>query len=214
MTEPDWIQEKLQPSDIPWPLVREKAVLILMALQNDFILPDGKLAIPEAYEQRSKIKNMLNECRKINLPIIHVRQVFKPNVNLTPRLFEMIPPLAIGGLREGSKGAEIYSKFLPLSTEPVIEKMVFSGFHDTQLGKAILSLKRDTIILIGTVTNVCILSTAFGGFFRGFKILVVEDLCSSWDKELHHASIKIIQSVVGRVMSSEKVLEVLKKGNE
>ncbi len=210
----NWINKKLQPKQIPWVIDRDKVVLLMMALQNDFVIPSGKLAIPEAHEQIPRIKKMLNECREMNIPVIHVIQEFKQGINITPRLFEIIPSLASDGLKEGSKGAKIYSEFSPLPGEPIIQKMVYSGFYMTQLDSAIRSVNRDTIILCGTVTNVCILATAFEGFFKGFKILVAEDLCSSWNKNLHHASIEIIKSVIGRVMSSENIIDIFKKGRE
>jgi nicotinamidase-related amidase len=67
----------------------------------------------------------------------------------------------------------------------------------------------DTVIIIGTVTNVCCESTARSAFVRDFKVAFISDANGGLDKQSHEATLCTISKVFGRVMSTEELLEQL-----
>lgn len=74
---------------------------------------------------------------------------------------------------------------------PVIDKPVYSGFATGALHAYLQGKGVDTLIVTGSETDVCVLSTVLGAVDHGYRIIIVKDgLCSSSD-EAHDASLKL-----------------------
>ncbi len=89
---------------------------------------------------------------------------------LDPGLLELMP-----GLR----------RFVPPAT--VIDKMVYSAFADGRLHAGLREMKCDTLIVSGSETDVCVLSSVLAAVDHGYRVILAGDaLCSSSD-ESHDA---------------------------
>ena len=62
---------------------------------------------------------------------------------------------------------------------------------------------------VGTVTQICVEETVREGFHRGFEMVMVRDGVSSFDPELHAATLRNIEMKFGRVEAAETVLAAL-----
>lgn len=73
----------------------------------------------------------------------------------------------------------------------VIDKPGYSAFSETDLADRLRQRETDTVILTGTETDVCVLSTALDAVDLGYRVIVVKDaLCSSQDPT-HDALLKL-----------------------
>ena len=63
-----------------------------------------------------------------------------------------------------------------------------------------------TVIIIGTATNVCCESTARSAFFRDYQVAFISDSTASFDDSMHEATLKTIDMLFGRVMSTDELL--------
>ena len=68
----------------------------------------------------------------------------------------------------------------------------------------LMAEKVDTVIISGTVTQICVEETAREAFHWGLKTVVLSDCVSSFDPELHHATLKNLAMKFGRVMTSDE----------
>jgi nicotinamidase-related amidase len=59
------------------------------------------------------------------------------------------------------------------------------------------------------VTQICVEDTARGAFHEGFRTVVVADAVSSFDPELHAATLRNIEMKFGRVLTTDDVLAEL-----
>jgi nicotinamidase-related amidase len=85
---------------------------------------------------------------------------------LDPRFIQLVPPL---------------QKFIPPAD--VFDKPVYSAFFGSALHLRLRERKVDTLIVTGSETDVCVLSTVLGAVDYGYRIIVVKDgLCSSSDQ--------------------------------
>jgi len=65
----------------------------------------------------------------------------------------------------------------------VIDKPVYSAFAGSRLLNFLTHRNVATLIVTGTETDICVLSTVFDAIDLGFRVILVEDaLCSSSDK--------------------------------
>ena len=84
---------------------------------------------------------------------------------LDPALLELVPTL---------------KRFVPPAA--VIDRMTYSAFAYGDLVSRLSAERVDTLIVTGSETDVCVLSTVLGAVDRGYRVIVVRDaVCSSSD---------------------------------
>lgn len=93
---------------------------------------------------------------------------------LPPEMLELMPPL---------------KALVPPAT--VIDKTRYSAFAGSRLRAFLMSQAIDTLIVTGSETDVCVLSTVMDAVDLGFRVILVRDgVCSSSD-EGHDASLAV-----------------------
>jgi nicotinamidase-related amidase len=89
---------------------------------------------------------------------------------IDPRLLDLMPQL---------------ERFVPPAA--IIDKMVYSAFADGKLVAELRHRRCDTLIMSGSETDVCVLSSALAAVDQGYRVILVSDaMCSSSD-ESHDA---------------------------
>jgi nicotinamidase-related amidase len=64
----------------------------------------------------------------------------------------------------------------------VFDKLVYSAFASRELSGRLQAEQVDTLIITGSETDVCVLSSVLGAVDRGYRVIVVQDaVCSSSD---------------------------------
>ena len=94
----------------------------------------------------------------------------------------------------------------PLPGEHQIDKYGYNGFHRTRLTNLLNAGNVDTVLISGTVTQICVEDTARGAFHEGFQAAVVADAVSSYAPELHRASLQTLAMKYGRVVNAQDAL--------
>jgi len=95
----------------------------------------------------------------------------------------------------------------PRPGEHQVDKYGYNAFHRTRLTDLLRANGVDTLVVTGTVTQICVEDTARGAFHEGFQAAVVADAVSSYAPELHRASLQTLAMKYCRVMSSQHALE-------
>ena len=85
--------------------------------------------------------------------------------NLGPRDLDLVPTL---------------SRYVPPAL--VVDKPSYSAFYGSRLADLLVEKHVGTVVITGTETDVCVLSTVLSAVDLGFRVVIVEDaLCSSSD---------------------------------
>ena len=84
----------------------------------------------------------------------------------------------------------------------VSSKKRLSAFYPTDLEFLWRSLKRNTLIMTGLMTDCCVLNSCFDASNRGFKVIAPRDLSRGFNQELEDAALKIISLHLGLVVDS------------
>jgi len=107
--------------------------------------------------------------------------------------------------------ADIIDELKPISPEDyVLEKYNYSAFRNTSLVDILRSEGADTIIVTGTVTQICVEDTIHDAFAEGFKVIVASDCVSTWDPLQQQAVLENTANKYGMVMSSAELMASLK----
>jgi ureidoacrylate peracid hydrolase len=194
-----------------WEIKRERCVLMVIDMQNDFVLDGAIMQVPEAWRQVSKIQRLIAKCRELNVPVIYTVHITDPLYN--PLEIAAFPHLKDVGMRVGTEGVKVIDELQPQAGDVVLPKRRFSAFYQTDLEVILRNLKTpavDTLIICGTVTNICCESTARDAFFRDYKVVFGSDICSAIDKAAHDATLRNME-IFGRTMECEQIIKSLEK---
>ena len=95
----------------------------------------------------------------------------------------------------------------PSRNEPIVNKQRYSAFWGTRLDSILRTLKRETLILAGVATNVCVESTARDGVFLDYHVVFLSDCTASGDgPAADEATLENMRRHFGRVATAAEVV--------
>jgi nicotinamidase-related amidase len=204
----------------PW----HKPALIVVDMQNDFVRAGAPLEVPDARATLPQHRRLLEVCRGAEIPIVYARYVAGPQhalVEWAPKLAwaaELGPPTwacrrghsrVYADLGEARECIDIVDEIYPRPGEYVVDKYAYGAFHRTNLEDILRSHGVESVVLTGTVTQVCVEDTARQAFAHGYKTTIVEDAVSSRAPERHRATLDTFGAHYGWVLPTDAVLERL-----
>ena len=202
------------PGNLKWEFERDRCALLVVDMQNDFVAEGGVMQVKEAGRQIPVIKKLIEKCRIFGVPVIYTLQ--RTTAALSPLEVAHRPMLKEKGIREGTWGTEIVSDIAPQPDDLLVWKRRPSAFYQTDLELTLRNVKGsekpvDTVIICGTVTNICCESTARDAYFRDFKVVFGSDITSAHFEHAHNATLHNME-FFGRVLDSEAIIAALEQG--
>ena len=97
----------------------------------------------------------------------------------------------------------------PRADDLVVRKHYYDAFNGTVLDGALRSRGVTTLVLTGTMTDICVLATVIGGFNREYRMIVVEDGVATLWPEIQRATLDIIRRAYARVLSAKELADEL-----
>lgn len=91
----------------------------------------------------------------------------------------------------------------------VITKRQWGAFYGTNLEQALDRKGIETIIMAGIATNMGVESTARAAFDAGYALIFAEDAMTTMGAEWHNFSVKNLFPRMGRVRSTQEIIEAL-----
>lgn len=178
------------------------AVLVIDVVK-DFTDPAGKVPHPEAAAIVPRIDVFVRAARAAGALIIWVIDQHRPGK----------PDWELQNVRDhctaGTPGVELAPPLTPQPEDYVIPKRRYSAFVGTDLDLILRDNHIETVVLLGTKTNVCIRATATDAFERNYRVIVPRDCVSTDKPHLHEANLEDIAKYLGRVMSADEALALL-----
>lgn len=163
---------------VRWTINTKRTAIIVVDMQGVFCDPNGAVYIPDAPKVVEPILKIMDAGRKAAIPIIYLRHVVRGDGSDTGRMRDIYPGVdAI--LDRSLDSVQIIEPLKPRPGDIVVDKLFFSGFHNTDLDSILRAHDIDTIVITGTVTNVCCESTVRDAVHREYKVIVVSDACAA-----------------------------------
>ncbi len=147
--------------------------LIVVDMQNDFVKDGGTLQVPDAEATVPAIAGLLDAARVAGLPVVFSQDSHRPR---DPE-FEIWPEHA----REGTWGWEIVDELAPREDETVLRKVRYDAFYGTPLDHLLKLWGTRTVIVCGTVANICVHYTAASAALRWHEVVIPRDCVSALD---------------------------------
>jgi ureidoacrylate peracid hydrolase len=196
-----------------------KTALVVVDMQNAFMLEGVAHALcPMAKHIVPNINRLAEAVRATGGTVVWIKTTFTPDVLKSWSVYyEMVSPESgakrIEALTADSKGHELWSALDVRKDDLVVEKNRFSAFiqGSSNLGEDLRARGIDTVLITGTVTNVCCESTARDAMMLNFRTIMVTDGNAAVTDDDHNASLASFYLTFGDIMSTERLIGLLKR---
>jgi len=117
----------------------------------------------------------------------------------------------IAALSEGTLGHELWPELDVRPEDEIVRKYRYSAFMPgtSDLADRLRARGFDTVLITGTVTNVCCESSARDANMMNFRTIMVSDGNAALSQELHDASLTAFYMTFGDVMDSDMIIASL-----
>jgi len=199
-----------------------KTALVVVDMQNAFMLPGVAHSLcPMAQEIVPNINRLARAVRATGGTVFWIKTTFTEEALRTwSTYFEMTSPERVAkrieALTANSLGHALWSGLDVQPQDPIVEKNRFSAFiqGSSALAAALRARGLDTILVTGTVTNVCCESTARDAMMLNFKTIMVTDANAAATDEDHNASLIAFFLTFGDIMSTDMLIGCLERNAE
>ena len=202
------------------PLVPGHTALLVVDMQRAFLEPGEAMEVPPARDVVPRIGELIAIFRDKGLPVVFTRFTYSAAApllvgELHPEHRPATPGAPVGlGLPsssclEGQDNVGIVPDLEPRAGELVIDKRYYDGFNGTVLDGALRARGITTLVVTGTMTDICVLATVVGGFNREYRMVVVEDGVATLWPGIQDATLDILGRAYARVTSAKAVADQL-----
>jgi nicotinamidase-related amidase len=146
---------------------------VVVDMQNDFVSEGGSLVVPDAESTLPAIGTLLELARAYGMRVVFTQDSHRdgdPEWRIWPE-----------HAREGSWGWQIVDALAPRDDETVIRKVRYDGFYGTPLDHLLRLWRVTTLVICGTVANICVHYTAASAALRWYDVIIPRDAVSALD---------------------------------
>lgn len=192
----------------------KRTALVSVDMQVAFLAPGAPSEVPMARDIVPNINKLASALRAAGGTVVWVYSTF------TDKIFEDWSSF-FGGTYGGPharrvaenlyKGAEGHKHWPALETKPGdlwSEKNRFSCFLPgaSDIEAQLKARGIDTVVIVGTLTNVCCESSARDAMMRNFSVIMVGDGNATYTDAIHNASLTSLAITFCDVMSTDEVI--------
>ena len=199
-----------------------RTALVVVDMQRGFLDPGEAMEVPPAREIVPVIQRLLAVFRARRLPVVFTEFVYSPSAPvligaLHPEHRPAPPGAARGFGRpsssclEGTASAETVPDLAPRPGELVVRKRGYDAFQGTLLDGALRARNVTSLVVTGTMTDICVLATVTAALHREYRVTVVEDGVATLWPEIQRATLDIIGRAYARVVTSKEVADQISR---
>jgi ureidoacrylate peracid hydrolase len=191
--------------------------LVVIDMQNFFVEQGSTLEVPAARDIVANITELAAAMRRAGGTVAWIRMTFDAD-ELTSDWTAFLP--VNGGvegaepfraIEAGSHGHELWPGLEIDSADPIVDKHRFSAFiqGSSDLRSLLDERNVDTLIIVGTLTNVCCESTARDAMMLNYRVVMVDDANATISEAAHRATLDNVAMFFGDVQTTEQVVDML-----
>ncbi|OPY38374.1 MAG: putative isochorismatase family protein [Methanoregula sp. PtaU1.Bin051] len=186
----------------------ERYALLIIDMQNDFVLDGAPLQVAQAKTVIPKVRMVLDAFRERKLPVFHILRVHRRDGSdievIRQDLFRK-NPFAVAG----TKGAAVIDELQPLDGEYIIEKTRMSAFFATNLDLMLRTLSITDLVVTGIQTPNCVRTTVFDAIAYNYQVILVADAVGAKNDDIHNANVADMKNIGVRVMNAQDLISVI-----
>lgn len=198
-------------------LEAQRTALAVIDMQHAFVAPGAPSAVATAAQIVPNINRLAAALRAAGGTIAWVQATYtREGPGYWPLFFDYMvtPELSsriLGALTEGAPGHALWAELDVKPQDLRVRKNRYSAFFPgaCELPQRLRERGVDTVLVAGTMTNVCCEASARDAMMDGFKTVVVSDANAARSDAEHIASLATILQFFGDVRTTDEVLALL-----
>jgi nicotinamidase-related amidase len=143
----------------------QQRVTALLVIDVQKGLFEKSTPIHKADQILANINHLIDQARHKNMPVIFIQ-------HSSPKTLE-----------KGSAAWQLHPQIQPCAGEVVIHKLHGNAFEETNLREELEKRNVSVIVMTGLVTHGCVKATCLGAIEEGYKVVLVSDGHSSYNKD-------------------------------
>ncbi|BBD73025.1 isochorismatase [Sulfodiicoccus acidiphilus] len=185
--------------------IAEKVVLdprtsavVVVDMQNDFVRREGKLYVPSAESTILPISKLVKLARSSGSLVIYTQDWHMKDD----------PEFKIWGEHAlaGSWGAEVVEELRPMEGDLVVKKYRYDAFFESPMDYLLRVKGVRTLVVTGTVANICVLHTAASAALRWYDVVLPKDTVSAMTEFDYYSTLRQVDFLYkGTITTSDKV---------
>ncbi len=198
-------------------LLGPKTALVVIDLQNVFMLPGMPVEVPTAREIVPNVNRLAAAIRKAGGKVVWVKMCLEGQSEAWRVFFDGDPRRAtLAELTPGSRGFELHADLDVRPEDTILVKKRFSAFiqGSSDIDRHLRDAGIDTVVIVGTVTNVCCESSARDAMMLNYRLVFISDANAALSDAEHNATLASILRVFGDVATTNEVIERLSAHRE
>ena len=190
-----------------------RTALVVVDMQNYFVAEGFPLEVPNARGIVPNINRLARTLRAAGGTVVwvqttavgalehwanHHRHMLTPERSVT----------RLAHLDEKAEGFALYPKLEPQPTDLHVKKIKYSAFihGSSDIDVKLRSRGIESLLITGTLTNVCCESTARDAMMLDYRVVMITDGNASLTNEEHAASLNNFLSYFGDVLTTEETI--------
>ena len=198
-----------------------RTALVVVDLQNAFMDDEiGHAVCPMARDIVPTVNRLAAAVRATGGGVFWIKNTFDERSAIEwSNAHAMLTPQSrarrIAAMSEGSKGQELWPELDVRPEDEFVRKYRFSAFlpGTSELPYRLRARGFDTVLITGTVTNVCCESSARDAMMTNFKTIMVTDANAAMTMQEHQASLTAFYLIFGDVMDTDFVIRRLTRND-
>jgi bifunctional isochorismate lyase/aryl carrier protein len=181
-----------------------RSALLVIDLQRAFTDPQQPPFVRDAPAAVNQAVRLVNAFRRAASPVVFTRHAHATSP-CGPGMGRWWSSFVL----EGTDASLLDPAFVPLDEDLVLRKEHYSAFRETHLDPWLRERAIETVVFAGTMTHICVDTTARDAFMHGFDVVVVHDACASRPAALHTYSLHALSHAFARLAATDDVVRML-----
>ena len=194
-----------------------KTALVVVDMQNGFMMHEVAHApCAMAHEIVPNINRLADAVRGAGGAVVWIQTAYTDETLTSwSTLYGMVGSRGAEkrrrSLSRDSKGYDLFPDLKVEAADLIVEKKRYSAFiqGSSNIEEVLRSRGLDTLLITGTVTNVCCESTARDAMMRNFKTIMLTDGNAANTDEDHNAALNNFYLTFGDIMSTDFAIACL-----
>jgi ureidoacrylate peracid hydrolase len=190
-----------------------RTALVVVDMQNHFVAEGFPAEVPISREIVPAINRLAGAMRAAGGHVVWIQTTATGALEhwgnhhkymLTPERVAK----RLASLDESAEGFRLYARLEPLPTDLRVKKIKYSAFiaGSSEIDAQLRSRGIDTVLIAGTVTNVCCESSGRDAMMLDYRVVMLSDANAALTDEEHTASLNNFMLFFGDVMTADEAI--------
>lgn len=193
-----------------------RSALLVIDMQNYFVAEGFPAALPAAREIVPNINKLAAVMRDVGGLIVWIQTTAKGALERwgNHHRYTLSAERArarLAGLDESADGFKLYPALQLTPTDLRVKKITYSPFiaGSSDLDTLLRQRSVETVLITGTVTNICCEASARDAMMLDYRVIMVSDANAARTDEAHAATLNTFLESFGDVMTADEVIQRL-----